>query len=115
MPKASDLLGLNARNQLYTSMNSASARRFGTSKYATKILLEDKGIPTAKLHGILGTQEDVNDFDWASMEKNFVIKPSNGNAGKGILIFRTQEADKEHWKDTVGKRVSLETIKLHCS
>jgi alpha-L-glutamate ligase-like protein len=115
MPKASDLLGMNARNQLYTSLNSSSAKRFGTSKYATKILLEDKGIPTAKLYGILGTSEDIQEFDWASMEKNFVVKPSNGNAGKGILIFKRQEADKQHWVDTIGRKWSLEDIKLHCA
>ncbi|HEX8016934.1 MAG TPA: sugar-transfer associated ATP-grasp domain-containing protein, partial [Flavobacterium sp.] len=44
-----------------------------------------------------------------------VVKPSNGNAGKGIIIFRTQEADRTHWKDTVGKLWSLEEIKLHCA
>jgi alpha-L-glutamate ligase-like protein len=115
MPKSSDILGMNARNQFFTSLNSASAKRFGTSKYATKILLENKGIPTAKLYGILGTYEDVQEFPWTDMEKNFVVKPSNGNAGKGILIFRTQEADKEHWLDAVGRRVSLDEIKLHCA
>lgn len=106
---------MNARNQLYTSQNSARAKRFGTSKYATKVLLENKGIPTAKVFGILGTKEDINEFPWQTMEKNFVIKPSNGNAGKGIMIFKRQEADLEHWVDTVGRRVSLDEIKLHCN
>jgi alpha-L-glutamate ligase-like protein len=115
MPKASDILGMNARNQLYTSQNSSQAKRFGTSKYATKVLLENKGIPTAKVFGILGTKEDIQDFPWESMEKNFVIKPSNGNAGKGIMIFKRQDADKKHWFDTIGRRISLEEIILHCS
>ena len=115
MPKASDLLGMNARNQLYTSLNSSAAKRFGTSKYATKILLEDKGIATAKLYGVLGTIEDVQEFDWRALEKNFVVKPSNGNAGKGILIFKTQEQNKEHWIDTIGRRWSLDEIHLHCA
>ena len=115
MPKASDILGMNARNQLYTSRNSTSAKRFGTSKYATKVLLENKKIATAKVFGILGTTEDINEFPWQSMEKDFVVKPSNGNAGKGILIFRRQEPDKEHWLDAVGRKMSLDEIKLHCS
>lgn len=114
MPKASDILGMNARNQLYTSMNSASAKRFGTSKYATKVLLENKGIPTAKVFGILGTKEDVSDFSWQTMEGNFVIKPSNGNAGKGIMIIKRQEADLVHWIDTLGRRVALDDLILHC-
>jgi len=115
MPKASDILGMNARNQLYTLLNSSKAKRFGTSKYATKVLLENKGIPTAKVFGILGTQEDITDFPWHTMEKNFVIKPSNGNAGKGILILKKQELDLVHWLDTFSKRISLEEIKLHCN
>lgn len=114
MPKAHDILGMNARQQLYTVLNSAKARKFGTSKYATKALLENKGIPTAKVFGILGTNEDVNEFAWTELGENFVIKPSNGNAGKGILIIRTQTADKEHWTNAVGKTVSLDEIKLHC-
>ena len=115
MPKARDLLGMNARNQLYTALNSPMAKRYGTSKYATKILLEDQHIPTAKLYGVLGTMEDVNEFPWETMEKNFVIKPSNGNAGKGVAIFRTQEVDKLHWRNTMGRKWSLEDIKLHCA
>jgi len=115
MPKARDLLGMNARNQLYTILNSANAKRYGTSKYATKILLENKNIPTAKVFGILGTNEDVKDFPWESMEKNFVVKPSNGNGGKGIAIFRTQQPDKQHWLDTVGQSWSLDEIRLHCA
>lgn len=115
MPKASDLLGMNARNQLYTSLNTSQAKKYGTSKYATKILLQDRGIPTAKVYGILGTVDDIHDFNWQALEKNFVIKPSNGNAGKGILIFRTQQPDKEHWLDTIGNQYSLDDIKLHCA
>jgi len=115
MPKARDLLGMNARNQIYTPLNSSNAKRFGTSKYATKILLEGKGIPTARVFGILGTNEDVRDFPWETMEKNFVVKPSNGNGGKGIAIFRTQQPDKMHWLDTVGQSWSLDDIKLHCA
>lgn len=115
MPKSRDVLGMNARNQLYTSLNSTVAKQFGHSKYATKILLEDKGIPTAKLYGILGTIEDVNEFDWSAMTENFVVKPSNGSAGKGIIVFKTQDSSKEFWVDTIGRHWDLQEIKLHCS
>ncbi len=114
MPKARDILGMNARQLVYGKLNSATARSFCASKYATKVLLENKNIPTAKIYAVLTSYEDVNQFDWANMEKNFVIKPTNGNAGKGVLIFRKQQADKEHWIDTLGKSWSLDEIKLHC-
>lgn len=114
MPKASDILGMNARNQLYTSRNPKSARRLAGSKYATKIMLQDSKIPTAQLYAILGTTEDVQEFEWSKLSGNFAIKPTNSNGGKGIVVFRTQEPDLQSWKDTVGRRWTLEDIKLHC-
>ncbi len=114
MVKASDILGMNARQQYYGSLNSATARSFCSSKYATKVLLENKGIPTAKVYTFLATTEDVNDFEWQNLDKNFVIKPTNGNAGKGVAIFRKQHADLVHWTDGVGHTWSLDDIKLHC-
>jgi len=114
MPKARDILGMNARQQMYTSLNSALSKSFCSSKYATKVLLKNKDIPTALVYGIFATGEDVNEFNWTAMEKNFVIKPTNGNAGKGVLVFHKQHADLNHWTDAVGKTWSLEEIKLHC-
>lgn len=114
MLKPRDILGMNARQQMYGTLNSAAARAFCSSKYATKVLLENKDIPTAKVHGILTNAEDVNEFSWIDLEKNFVIKPTNGNAGKGVAIFRKQHADKQHWTDTIGHTWSLDEIKLHC-
>ncbi len=106
---------MNARQQIYGSLNTGKARSFSSSKYATKVLMENKGIPTAKVYGILTTSEDVNDFDWAALEKNFVIKPTNGHAGQGVLVIRKQHASLRQWTDTVGKVWGLEEIKLHCS
>lgn len=114
MLKASDILGLNARQQFYTSLNSAMAKSYCSSKYATKVLLENKDIPTAKIYGILTNAEDINEFNWRELTGNFVIKPTNGNAGKGVAIFRKQHADLEHWTDAIGHTWSLDEIRLHC-
>jgi len=65
--KVSDLLGINARNSIYISRNSRRSKAIARSKYATKILLKDNDIACATIHGILGTSEDVNDFDWQSL------------------------------------------------
>ncbi|HYD35868.1 MAG TPA: sugar-transfer associated ATP-grasp domain-containing protein [Vitreimonas sp.] len=114
MVKPRDILGMNARERIYGKLNPASSRAFCSSKYATKVLLENKGIPTATIYGVLTNSEDVNEFDWVSLEKNFVIKPTNGNAGKGVAIFRKQHVDKYHWTDAIGKTWDLDDIKLHC-
>lgn len=114
MAFAKDVLGMNARNQLYVPMNSARSKAICKSKYATKLLLQSKNIPTAAIYGILGTSEDVEDYEWGKLKKDFVIKPTNGHAGKGVIAFRKQQTDGEHWTDVVGTIWSLDDIKLHC-
>ena len=114
MPKPRDILGMNARNQIYTALNSQQSKNLCNSKYATKILLKNNDIPTAEIYGILAINEDIQEFDWSSLKKNFVIKPTNGHAGKGVVAFKKQLDDGEHWVDVVGKHWSLDDIKLHC-
>lgn len=114
MPAVQDILGMNARNRLFSSLNPPSARSFASSKYATKLLLDSQGIPVPQIYGLLATKEDVNDFDWHSLEKNFVIKPTNGSAGKGIIAFKTKLTNENRWRDALGHIWTLEDIKLHC-
>lgn len=113
MRKAKELLGINARNALYLSRSSGKAKSIVRSKYATKILLRDNDIATATIYGILATTEDINDFDWQSLEKDFVIKPTNGYAGTGVVAFRQKQNDNT-WTDMLGNAWSLDDIKLHC-
>lgn len=112
--KASDILGMNARQLFFSNQNSSKAVAFASSKHATKILLENNNIPTATVHGVLLSFEDVQDFNWQELDSNFVIKPTNGNAGKGIVAFRKQHKDREHWTSTTGKVWSIEDVILHC-
>lgn len=114
MPLAQDILGMNARNRLYSSLNPPSARSFATSKYAAKLLLDSRGIPVPQVYGLLATKEDVNYFEWNSLDNNFVIKPTNGSAGKGIVAFKTKLPNQNRWRDALGHIWSLEDIKLHC-
>lgn len=115
MPKTSDILGMNAREQFFGSQNTQKAKNFSNSKFSTKVLLMNNNIPTAKIHGLFFTLEDMHDFDWNSLEKNFVIKPTNGNAGKGIVAFRKRHKNQLRWTDTTGVTWTLAEIKLHCS
>lgn len=114
MINPSNILGINARNQLYVSRNSRRSKSICHSKYATKILLLNEGIQTAQVHGILATIEDVNDFKWDTLEKNFVIKPTNGHGGKGVVAFKRKLKNQLVWKDVVNHRWSLEELKIHC-
>lgn len=111
--KAKDLLGINARNSLYLSRSSNKVKAIVRSKYATKILLRDNNIATAEIYGILGTHEDIVDFNWQNLVKDFVIKPTNGYAGTGVVAFRGKIAE-DTWIDMLGNKWSLADIKLHC-
>ncbi len=119
MPKPSDILGMNARNRLFTVLNSKKSREYADSKYATKALMLNKEISTAEIYGILTNSEDVRDFEWEKINPNFVIKPSNGHAGKGIIAFKKIHYEGEEstpiWIDTLDKEWSLDDIQLHCS
>lgn len=112
--KAKDLLGINARNAIYLSRSSNKSKAIVHSKYATKILLRDNNIATAEIYGILATEEDITDFDWQSLEKDFVIKPTNGYAGTGVIPFRNKTSE-DSWTDMLGNKWDLDDIKLHCS
>ncbi len=112
--KAKDLLGINARNAIYLSRSSNKSKAIVHSKYATKILLRENNIATAEIYGILGTGEDIVDFDWQNLTKNFVIKPTNGYAGTGVVAFR-EKVGEDDWLDMLGNHWSLADIKLHCN
>jgi alpha-L-glutamate ligase-like protein len=112
--KAKDILGINARNSVYLRQSSGRSKALVRSKYATKILLKNNDLPTAEIYGILGTQEDIQDFNWQSLEKNFVIKPTNGYAGTGVIAFR-KKLEEDAWIDMLDKKWSKTDIQLHCN
>ncbi len=112
MINPSDVLGMNARNRLYVPLNPKFSKSICHSKYATKVLLLNEGIPTPNVYGILTSIEDVNQFNWDHLTKDFVIKPTNGHAGKGVVAYEKKRGN--NWIDVVGKRWSQEELKIHC-
>jgi len=112
--KTKDLLGINARNTLYLSRSSKKAKAIVHSKYATKILLRDNNIANAQIYGILATSEDIANFDWMNLTKDFVLKPTNGYAGAGVVAFRSK-IGANTWVDMLGNEWNLADIKLHCA
>lgn len=105
---------MNSRNQEFVSQTSKLAKSIANSKIASNLLMEQHGIPTPKIYGLFATPEDVNDFDWSSLLENFVIKPTNGLAGKGVVVFRKKLPNKDVWTDALGKNWQLDDLKLHC-
>jgi alpha-L-glutamate ligase-like protein len=115
MVKASHILGLNARDQVYCSMNSLPAKRFGFSKIRAKEFLKKHDINVAQLYGILKTPEDVRRFDWTAIHGGFAVKPSNGSAGKGVLVIKRYDKKRRLWIDVEDKTHTEQDLRLHSS
>ena len=87
--RAFHILGLNSRNHLYLSrFNLRSGKRIADSKLLTKKFLKKLKLPHPRLIVSFSQVADVNNFDWNSLEDNFVIKPAGGFAGEGIVLIR---------------------------
>ncbi len=89
------VLGLNARNFLYIrKFNKARAKRRADNKLLTKESLLGEKIPTAKLLATFTHLGSVRSFDWASLPDTFVLKPSSGYGGEGIILVENWDGEK---------------------
>lgn len=113
MVKASHILGLNARNQLYEPLNPKTATVFGTSKLRAKQFLAKHGITVAQLFGKISSNEELKDFDWKKITGSFVIKPANGSAGKGVIVLRKKKKQIGVWLDLDNKEYREKDLVLH--
>lgn len=110
-----DILGMNARQKLYVSMNPKKARFYANSKLATKRLMKAEGILVPETYAKFSTIDEVRDFDFSTIKTSFVIKPVGGSAGKGILIVRKRGKEQVVWVDTEGRVLSEQDLELHLS
>lgn len=115
MVKASHILGINARNQLYTSLNSRASKKFGFSKLKTKIFLAKHGISVPTLFAHIRTREELRAFAWDELKGAFAIKPGDGSAGKGIIVFTRRDKKTGQFIDVTGKKYTQEELELHAS
>ncbi len=113
MVKPSHILGLNARNQLYTQQNTRKSRRFGFSKLRAKIFLSKHGISVPQLYAKITSQEDLRSFDWSSVEGSFAVKPVNGSEGKGIVVIKRYDKKRAVYIDVAGEEWTVNDLRLH--
>jgi len=105
------VLGMNARNFLYIrKYNRRSQKQIADDKLATKERLIQNGVPTTGLIAKFDSLDDVRSFDWSSLPKDFVVKPSHGYAGQGIRIVKKWDGEKgKTTKGTVITKHDIET------
>lgn len=78
-------MGMNLRNFLIRRLNSSDSLRLAKNKAAFKRLLVKNGLPTPKTYHNI---HDFTDLPLISIfPRQFVIKPSGGFGGKGIILL----------------------------
>lgn len=104
----SEPLGMNLRNYAIQLFNPRESMILAKDKIATKKLLTENGIPVPKTY--LEKNSALLPAELSSLPPRFVIKPSQGHGGNGILVL---ERNGEHFSDPAGNRYSFKKIREH--
>lgn len=120
MARLRDILGINERSAEYLRLNRKRARKRADDKLRTKRLLEKFDVPHPRLLGKLVRHKDVYKFDWSGVEGGFVIKPSQGLGGNGIMVIKKRELlserkenDRPRWILMDGSTVDADDLQIH--
>ncbi|MFA6024629.1 MAG: tyrosine/phenylalanine carboxypeptidase domain-containing protein [Candidatus Gracilibacteria bacterium] len=77
---------MNARNLLYVRpFNKKKAIRLADDKLKTKHFLSARGIPVPRLYGVIRSVSELEEFNFSTLPKSFVLKPNLGFGGEGII------------------------------
>jgi alpha-L-glutamate ligase-like protein len=115
------ILGMNARNLSYIKpYNYRKWVKLVDNKIKFKKVLQQNNIPTPKLIASIRSYEKLNDFDYNKLPKSFVLKPTSGFGGEGIVVIfgehKKKTADGERqWVKTKGVKLSETMIHNHIS
>ena len=109
------VLGINARNLLYTDRKSIS---ISNSKIRVKEILKENLIPTPETISIIKSFEEINSFDFSSLPNSFVIKPNKGLGGEGIIILYGRKKkrnleDEDAWISANKQIINSSELKIH--
>lgn len=111
--KSSHVLGLNARNHLYQSRyNRGKAKKIASSKLLTKSTLRKAKLSVPKLYRVFREEKAVEEFDFTRLPESFVVKPSGGLGGEGIVVVESGGRYAGEWVDVTGKTWRIEDLKI---
>lgn len=112
--KIRDVLGLNSRNHLYTSVyNSRKGKEIANSKLLTKKVLRLAKVRVPETYVVVRSMEALEKFDFLKLPNNFVVKPNNGLGGEGIIVIETGGEYAGEWMDSQGELWRVEDLRLH--
>jgi alpha-L-glutamate ligase-like protein len=75
-------------------------------------VLKKAGILTPLVIHKFKEPSDIFDFEWDKLPSAFVIKPSRGFGGEGIIVVKRKARDGNGWITTQRERVTVEDLKL---
>ncbi|MCX4028534.1 alpha-L-glutamate ligase-like protein [Endozoicomonas sp. SM1973] len=109
------ILGMNKRNVSYIAKyNQRSLYPLVDNKLKTKLVAETAKVSTPKLLHTIEYQHEIKQLgDVVNKYDGFVIKPSQGSGGKGILVITERTA--EGFFKPSGETLTLSDIKRHVS
>ncbi len=113
MTKAGDILGINARSHYFLTLNKKESRKLADSKLLTKRFLHRHKISHPRLLTLIGSVREIEAFDWLTLTDGFVIKPSEGLGGEGVLVVKKLGKKPGEWLLMDGRKVGLVDLKLH--
>ena len=107
------MLGINKRNAEYTlRYNPRSLYPLVDDKLRTKKIALESGLAVPKLYGVVETESQVRHLDnLLKSYSDFVIKPSRGSGGEGILVVSGRT--KELYRKIDGMLLSSDEIAYH--
>lgn len=98
------VLGMNARNYLYIrALNKRKYKLSADDKLCTKQRMLSYNVPTTHLITTFTSLREIRSFDWTSLPDKFVLKPSHGYGGRGIVCV-------QGWDGTRGYGIKKEII-----
>lgn len=113
MMNIDNVLGLNARNRLFLSSNKKEGRKIADSKLLTKRLLRRNHLPIPAILAIFRTPRQIMDFPWETLPENFVLKPSKGFGGQGVMMIKRKAKWAGEWYLMNGKLVTTQDLRFH--
>ncbi|MGM0564962.1 MAG: alpha-L-glutamate ligase-like protein [Pseudomonadota bacterium] len=109
------VMGINQRNGDYVlRYNPRSQYPLVDDKIATKKLAGRARIQVPELYDVIDSEHDIRAFTGSHKSlRDFVIKPSQGAGGDGILVVT--DRFEGHYRTASGQMVSSEDLEFHLS
>lgn len=109
------ILGINKRNADYALVvNPRKCYPFVDDKLTTKQLAIQKGIKVPELYGVIQYHHQIGDIvRTVSIRDQFVVKPSMGSGGEGILVIVGHGRDR--FFKASGETVSSDDLMYYIS